>query len=161
MPRAPSNPKFTVHCFKNLNLSVRRLWTWTTTCLQEPYKCLRDTWVLGAAEVTGRSRWWNSFAPQWDFFPQTHSLHPYYVSVTALPGLGWPHGLSGKKVRERWAWWEGSKPVGKEVDLSWAAGFPGWPKRALLPAPFATSLWELHPSPWQRGLPLAVNQGIS
>lgn len=52
---------------------------------------------LGAAEVTDRSRWWNSFAPQWDFFPQTRSLRPYYVSVTALPGLGWPHDCPGRK----------------------------------------------------------------
>ena len=154
MPRAPSNPWFTVHCFKNLNLSEWRLGSERPLAVKSPinvYVTLRlggsrsDRQKQVMKQLCSPARLLSSHA-----FPQPLLCVRHCTSRSLVA----PRTV--REEREHWARWEGSKPVGKEADLSWDAGLLGslvWPKRAVLPAPFATSLWELHPSPWQKGLP--------
>lgn len=97
MPGAPYSPEFIVHCCKDLNLSILEPpRPEEPLAFKEPYKRLCDTWVLGAADVTGKSRWWNSSAPQWDSFPQTHSLSPYMCQSLHLQLFWSSHRLSRK-----------------------------------------------------------------
>lgn len=57
MPGAPYSPEFIVHCCKDLNLSILEPpRPEEPLAFKEPYKRLCDTWVLGAADVTGKSR---------------------------------------------------------------------------------------------------------
>lgn len=112
MWRAPISAEFTVYCFKNLNLSVQSPWTWATTCLQRALiKCLHDTWVLGGSR-SDRQKPMKWLCPPMGLLPS--NAFPYYVPVTAPPGLWRPHSLSRKKVREHWVWWEGSKPWARQ-----------------------------------------------
>ena len=130
MPRAPSNPKFTVHCFKNLNLSVRCLWTWATTCLQQPYKCFRDTWVLG------QQKWQAEAGDETALLPNGTSFLKRAPSVLIM--CPWLHcqGSGGlTTVREEsqgtLSMVGGEQACGQRgwsVSGHWAAGFPGLAK---------------------------------
>lgn len=112
---------------------------------KEPYKCLREACVLGAAEMKGRSRWWNSFTPQGGSFSQTHSLRPYCVPLTALPALLEAPWLS----RKTWNTKHGRRGASLQPSDPGLLRFTG-PKRVLWAALPAAYLWEGHPSPWQR-----------
>lgn len=145
MWRAPISAEFTVYCFKNLNLSVRSPWTWATTCLQ---RALINVYMTpgswGAAEVTGRNRW-NDFAPQWDSFPQTHSLimcpslHPQvFGGPTHCPGRKSGNLECGGREASRG---QGSRPAWGP----WAAGFPEPAKESS--SGYTTCHWPLRAAP--------------
>lgn len=151
MPRAPSRPEFTIHYFKNLNWRLLDRRSWQPLAFKEPYKCLREAWVLGAAEMKGRSRWWNSFTPQGASFSQTHPLSPYFVPVTAPPALLEAPWLSRKTRNTE----HGRRGASLQPSDPGLLRFPG-PKRVLWAALPAAYLWEGHPSPQQRGLLLAL-----
>ena len=161
MWRAPISPEFTVHCFKNLNLSVRSPWTWATTCLQR---------ALINVYMTPGSWGQQKCQAETDEMALPPNGTPFLKRIPLLCARHCtPRSLEAPLTVQEESQGTlsvvGGKPaVGKEADLPgdpWLLGSLSWPKRALSAAPLATGLWQQHPAPGHRGLLLAVNQGIS